>query len=213
MKTQKIITDIDTNILIHTFGQDETFNLIDYNDLQTSDKNIVDNYNELFDRLRRQSKPILEEPSALGEPIYIMNKPCPVNSDLTVKIYDTDYRNDKPNQTITINVRAIHYDSNNVRVPEWDCDDSVIADMSVERQIDVTPEGQVAVKTISTGVVRLENDGYVLITDEEFTRIYEPSYILANTMLQNNTPLPSLIQTAIHIADVDGTLNKRLYGI
>ena len=213
MKTKKIISDIDTNILIHTFGEDGSFNLISYNDLQPSDQVIINNYNELFDRLRRQSKPVLEEPSELGEPIYVMMTPCPVNPDLIVKVYDTDYRNDKNAQIITITIRAIHYSSAGIRVPEWDCDDFVIADMSEEKQVDVTPDGQVAVETVLTGVVRLEVSGYVLIDGEIFTRIYEPSYTLANTMLQNNVPLPSLIQTAIHIADIDGTLGKRLYGI
>ena len=112
-----------------------------------------------------------------------MTQPCPVDSNLTCHVYDTSYSNDKDNKVIKIDVLAVHYDQNNVRVPEWDTFSYVLADMSEENRVEVAPG------------------------------VFEYSYTLADTMLQNNTPLPTLIQTAIHIADVDGTLNKRLYDI
>lgn len=136
-----------------------------------------------IDEVMRKSKPILDIPTGSGEPVYTMIKPCPVNSDLTVNIYDTNYSNDKRQKIIKIDVRAIHLNSLGERVPEWDCDTYVLADMSEENRIEVA-EG-----------------------------VYEYSYVLADTFLQQGMSIPQLIAMASQIADVDGSLNKRIYNI
>ena len=110
-----------------------------------------------------------------------MSKPCPVNSDLTVKIYDRNYKNDKELKVIQIDIIAIHFDSQGNRVPLYDSKDVVIADMSEERRVEIT-EG-----------------------------VYEYSYVLANAIIENGEPIKTLIAKAIQVADADGSLNQRLY--
>lgn len=181
MKTNKIISEINGNSLIHIYTVDNDYTAINYNSIDSTNKSTIDNFFSLCDKLSRESKQVLGIPSTT--PAYIMDKPCPVDSGLTCNIYDMGYSNDRINQIIKIDVLAVHFDSNGNRVPEWDTYSYVLADMSDENKVEVS-------------------DG-----------VYEHSYTLADTMLSNGTSVPSLIQTAIHIADVDGTLNKRLYGL
>lgn len=115
--------------------------------------------------------------------VYTMMSPCPVRSDLVVKIWDINYKNNKQEKVIKIDIIALHFDQNGVRVPQYDNISYVMADMSEERRVEII-EG-----------------------------VYEYSYILASTMLENNTPMSQLIAMTIQIADADGTLNKRLYNL
>lgn len=118
-----------------------------------------------------------------GTSVYTMIKPCHVRGDLDVKIYNLNYSNDKDKKVIKIDIVAIHFDANGERVPIYDGYSYVIADMSEERKVEVS-EG-----------------------------VYEYSYTLANTFLENAMPINQLIATAIQIADADGSLNKRLYNL
>jgi hypothetical protein len=184
MKTQKIIADINGNILLHIFGMDNSFLEINVDSLSgTTGSTIINSFISLCDELRQNNEPVIPIPSYTNEPIYTMTKPCPADSGLTCNIYDTSYSNDKDNKVIKIDVLAIHYDSDGHRVPKLDTYSYVLADMSDENRVEVTPG------------------------------VFEYSYTLADTMLANGTGLPDLIQMAIHIGDVDGTLNKRLYNL
>lgn len=115
--------------------------------------------------------------------VYTMIKPCPVRGDLDVKIYDKNYKNDKKAKVITIDIVAIHFDANGERVPMYDGYSYVIADMSEERKVEVAPD------------------------------VYEYSYTLANTFLENAMPINQFIAMACQIADTDGSLNKRIYNL
>lgn len=115
--------------------------------------------------------------------VYTMIKPCPVRGDLTVRLHYLWYNNDPIKKEIRIDLLAVHYDENNERVPEYDDKSYVIADMSEEGKIEVS-EG-----------------------------VYEYSYTLANTFLENAMPINDLITMACQIADADGSLNKRIYNI
>lgn len=150
-----------------------------YIELTSNQKIAFSNFLLLCNEISTESQeliPIPDEPS-----LYTMIKPCPINGDLDVLIWETSYVNDKVNKVMNISIVALHFDSDGNRVPIYDCKSYVIADMSEERKVEVS-EG-----------------------------VYEYSYTLANTMLDNGEPVKTLLAKAIQIADADGSLNQRLY--
>lgn len=195
MKTEKIIFDVNIK-QINVFGNDNTFknivycenvpDCIDCTHLDSNQISIVNNFINFCDTIRRQSKPILDEPSGSGEPVYILQTKV-LGDNITAKVYDLNYYNDKNNQVIRIDVRVIHYDENGNRVPEWDADTYIIADMTDERKI------------IIPG------------SDPE---VSEYSYELAETFLQNGMSINQLISMAIQLAEFEtnSLFLERIYG-
>ena len=179
MKRQFTTAIFKDDMIILENGQKNP--LINISELSERQKIQLNGYIELCNEISVDSNDIIPIPE--DESVYIMQKPCPVNSDLTVKIYDRNYKNDKELKVIQIDIIAIHFDSQGNRVPLYDRKDVVIADMSEERRVEIT-EG-----------------------------VYEYSYVLANAIIENGEPVKTLIAKAIQIADADGSLNQRLYGL
>jgi len=187
MKTEKIIFDVQLK-QIHVFGLDDSKNInysdipIDveninlYTQLNSNELLIVNNFINLCDDYRIKSRNILEEPLAVVEPVYILQTTCPVDNTLTAKVYDINYSNDKKNNVIRIDVRVIHYNQSNERVPKWDADTYIICDMTEDRKVSIPYSDPIE---------------------------YEYSYILAETFLQNGVSINKLISTAINLAEFE----------
>ena len=186
MKIKKIISDVTIG-QIHIFD-DLTSNKIIYDDLTDENKLIISKYNELCDKKFRESKPLIEEPSDVDEPIYILQTPCPKDNSLIAKVYDINYSNDKINKIIRIDVRIIHYNQNSERVPIWDTDTYIICDMTEDRMVMIPESGSPGIK--------------------------EYSYVLAETLLHNGMSIKQLISSAIQLAEIETNSEflKRIYG-
>ena len=198
MRTKKIIFDVILK-QIHVFGLDDSSKNINYStipiggninlytQLNSAELLVINNFIELCDKYRRLSKPILEEPLSVGEPVYILQTPCPIDNSLIPKVYDINYSNDKTNKVIQIDVRIIHYNQSGKRVPEWDCDTYIICDMTEDRKVSIPYSNPIE---------------------------YEYSYVLADTMLQNGMSINELISMAIQIAEFEPNSDflKRIYG-
>lgn len=171
VKPQSIIIETNENI---------SNPIREYESLTPSQKLTYNNFILLCNEICVESMDLIPIPDE--ECIYTMIKPCPVNGDLEVRVWERGWYNDKDKKIINIDIIALHFDSQGNRVPLYDSRDVVIADMSEERRVEIT-EG-----------------------------VYEYSYVLGNAIIENGEPVKTLIAKAIQIADVDGTLNKRLYG-
>lgn len=201
MKTEKITFDVNLK-QIHVLGVDNSFKCINYGEIPDGEDVDVSQYTQLSpeeiavinayvglcDKLRRQSRPMLEEPSAVGEPVYTLQSPCPADNTLIAKVYDINYSNDKKNKVIQIDVRVIHYNQSGVRVPEWDADTYIICDMTEHRKVEVPYSNPVE---------------------------YEYSYVLAETFLQNGMSINQLMASAIQLAEFEpnSLFLQRVYGI
>ena len=151
----------------------------EYINLTPSQKTVYDNFILLLNEICMDNMELIPIPEE--DPVYIMTKPCPVNGDLEVRVWETSYINDKEKKVIHIDIIALHFTSSGNRVPVYDCKSYVIADMSEEKKVEVT-EG-----------------------------VWEYSYVLANTILDNGESVKTLLAKAVQIADLDGSLNQRLY--
>ena len=102
-------------------------------DLTSIRKTLFDNFMLMIKEVCAEKLPMIKIPDYNS--VYTMIKPCPVNGDLDVKIWAIDFVNNKVDQVITINILALHFDSDGNRVPLYDTKSHVIADMSEERSI------------------------------------------------------------------------------
>ncbi len=148
-------------------------------EMDESEQKIYTDFLLLVDKKCAEVMEQIEIPS--DECDYVMTKPCPVDENLTVKIYERGVKTDKDKKEITFTILALHFDSNNERVPMYDTTTYVIADMSEERKVEIVPS------------------------------VFEYSYDLASSMIENGESVKFLVSKAIEIADLDSSLNKRLY--
>ena len=148
-------------------------------EMNESEQKIYNDFLLLVDKKCSEVMEQIEIPSE--ECDYVMIKPCPVDENLTVKIYERGVKTDKDKKEITFTILALHFDSEGNRVPQWDGYSYVMADMSEDRKVQV----------------------------DENTSFY--SYDLAISMIENGDSVSSLVTKAIQLADLDGSLNKRLY--
>ena len=148
-------------------------------EMNESEQKVYTDFLLLVDKKCAEVMEQIEIPSE--ECVYVMIKPCPVNENLTVKIYERGINTDKEQKVIVFKLLALHFDSNNERVPMYDTTTYVITDMSEERKVEIVPS------------------------------VFEYSYDLASSMIENGESVKFLVSKAIEIADLDGSLNKRLY--
>ena len=194
-KTRIIIDEVTKNILI-CVDISSTIQF-DYASL-TADETIKLN---AFLDVCEAKKPIIPLPTDPGQPVFTIPETCPLDSTLTPKVYYMAF--EKNSNSFKMDILVTHFKENGDRITKYDVIDSILADMSEERKVDVTPAGFIAVED-ALGVVRLEPDTYILLPEEKLTKITEYSFVLANSMIGQGMSIPQLIGMSAQIWYADG---------
>jgi len=147
-------------------------------------------------------KPIIPLPTDPGQPVFSVPETCPLDSTLNPRVYYVAF--EKNSNSFKMDILVTHFKANGDRVTKYDAIDTILADMSEERKVDVTPAGFIAVED-ALGVVRLEPDTYILLPEEKLTKITEYSFVLANSMIGQGMSIPQLIGMSAQVWYADGS--------
>lgn len=157
-----------------SIGKNDTiidFETLGHVKISNSDTNIA-----TFISWCEQQKPAIALPTDAGQPVFTVPEKCPLDSSLTPKVYYMDFQ--KTDVSFRMDILVAHFDSNGNRVSRYDSLDTIIADMSEERRVEIS-EG-----------------------------IYEYSFVLANSFIAQGMSIPQLISMSSQIWYSDGSWKR-----